>query len=78
MTQAALSSPRRAGLAPAVGLVVACTVGNFVCATPMVNSVFGVFLLPLAKAFGWPRAEVSGVLVVVAVVGVLAYPVVGR
>jgi MFS family permease len=61
-----------------MGVVIACTMGNFVCATPMVNSVFGVFLLPLAKAFGWPRAEVSGVLVIVAVVGVAAYPIVGR
>jgi MFS family permease len=78
MSQAALSRPGRARLGPATGLIIACTVGNFVCATPMVNSVFGVFLLPLAKTFGWPRAEVSGVLVIVAVVGVLAYPIVGR
>jgi len=75
---AALSSPKHTSLGTAAGLIVACTIGNFVCATPMVNSVFGVFLLPLAKAFRWPRAEVSGVLVVVAVVGVLAYPLVGR
>jgi MFS family permease len=62
----------------AQGAVVACTVGNFVSATPMVNSVFGVFLLPLSKAFGWPRAEVSGVLALIAVIGALAYPIVGR
>jgi MFS family permease len=70
--------------APAFGfgaqgaVVAACTVGNFVSATPMVNSVFGVFLLPLSKAFGWPRAEVSGVLALIAVIGALAYPIVGR
>jgi len=70
--------------APAFGLgaqgavVAACTVGNLVSATPMVNSVFGVFLLPLSKAFGWPRAEVSGVLALIAVIGALAYPIVGR
>ena len=68
--------------APAPGargaVVAACTIGNFVSATPMVNSVFGVFLLPLAKSFGWPRAEVSGVLALIAVIGALAYPVVGR
>jgi MFS family permease len=59
-------------------VVAACTVGNFVSATPMVNSVFGVFLLPLSKAFGWPRAEVSGVLALIAVIGAMAYPIVGR
>jgi len=77
-------APTSAKPAPAFGLgaqgavVAACTVGNFVSATPMVNSVFGVFLLPLSKAFGWPRAEVSGVLALIAVIGALAYPVVGR
>jgi MFS family permease len=40
--------------------------------------VFGVFLLPLSKAFGWPRAEVSGVLALIAVIGAMAYPIVGR
>ncbi len=62
----------------AAGVVIACTVGNFVSSTPMVNSVFGVFLVPLSKAFGWPRAGVSGVLLVIAVVGVIAYPILGR
>jgi MFS family permease len=73
------AKPARAfGLGAQGAVVVACTVGNFVSATPMVNSVFGVFLLPLSKAFGWPRAEVSGVLALIAVIGALAYPVVGR
>jgi len=66
------------GLGAQGAVVAACTVGNFVSATPMVNSVFGVFLLPLSKAFGWPRAEVSGVLALIAVIGALAYPIVGR
>ncbi len=70
--------PAALGLGVRGAVVAACTVGNFVSATPMVNSVFGVFLLPLSKAFGWPRAEVSGVLALIAVIGALAYPIVGR
>jgi MFS family permease len=74
----AAKPPAASGRGVRGAVVAACTVGNFVSATPMVNSVFGVFLLPLSKAFGWPRAEVSGVLALIAAIGALAYPIVGR
>ncbi|HKC15837.1 MAG TPA: MFS transporter [Steroidobacteraceae bacterium] len=61
-----------------VGVIVACTVGNGVSITPMVYTVFGMFLIPMATEFAWPRAAVSFSLLVVAVAGALAYPVIGR
>ena len=71
-------APRGSRAFTAAGVATACTVGNLVSSTPMVNSVFGVFLAPLSQAFGWPRSGVSGVLLVIAIVGVLSYPIVGR
>jgi MFS family permease len=62
----------------AAGIVAACLVGNFVSATPMVNATFGTFLIPISTEFGWHRSQVALVLTIVAVIGVLAYPVVGR
>lgn len=63
---------------PASGVLVGCAIGNFVSATPMVNSAFGVFLLPISEEFNWPRSSVSAVLGIVAIVGFLFYPLVGR
>ena len=60
------------------GVVVACTVGNAVSITPMVYTVFGLFLIPISTEFGWPRAVVTFVLLIVAVAGALSYPVIGR
>jgi MFS family permease len=60
------------------GVVIACTVGNGVSITPMVYTVFGLFLLPLSSEFGWPRSSISFVLLIVAVAGALGYPIVGR
>ena len=60
------------------GVVAACTVGNAVSVTPMVYTVFGLFLIPISTEFGWPRSAVSIVLLILAVVGALSYPVVGR
>lgn len=62
----------------ATGTIIACAVGNFVSATPMVNTVFGLFLIPLSQEFHWPRSGISAVLGIVAVVGALAYPAIGR
>lgn len=62
----------------AIKVVIACTVGNMVCLTAAVSSVFGVFLVPIATEFGLPRADISGVLGVIALVNTLAYPLVGR
>ncbi len=60
------------------GVVAACTVGNAVSVTPMVYTVFGLFLIPISTEFGWPRSAVSIVLLILAAVGALSYPVVGR
>jgi MFS family permease len=61
-----------------VGVVLACLLGNMVCSTPIIYSPFGLFLIPISRAFDWPRARVSGVLALLALVTAIAYPVVGR
>ena len=60
------------------GVVVACTVGNGVSVTPMVYTVFGLFLIPIATEFDWSRSAVSFVLFIIAVAGAISYPIVGR
>jgi MFS family permease len=59
-------------------VVLACTVGNAVGMTPMVYTVFGLFLLPISGEFHWPRSAVSIVLLIVAIAGAIGYPIVGR
>lgn len=44
----------------------------------MVYTVFGLFLLPISTEFGWPRAAVSFVLLIVAIAGAVSYPIIGR
>lgn len=61
-----------------IGIVAACTIGNFVSVTPALHAVFGLFLIPIAAEFSWPRAQVSGVLGVVAIVTAACYPLLGR
>ena len=60
------------------GVVFACTVGNAVSVTPMVYTVFGLFLIPISSEFGWSRAAVSFALLIIAVAGAISYPIVGR
>ena len=60
------------------GVVAACTVGNAVSVTPMVYTVFGLFLMPLTNEFNWSRAAVSFVLTIIAVASAFGYPVIGR
>ena len=62
----------------ATGALAACTVGNAVGVTPMVYTVFGLFLVPISSEFGWPRSAVSLVLLILAVSGALSYPIIGR
>src|SRR5882672_6693624 len=76
--RAALGGIRLKLLSRPAGIIVACTVGNAVSITPMVYTVFGMFLIPIATEFAWPRAAVSFSLLVVAVASALGYPVVGR
>lgn len=61
-----------------MGVVAACTVGNAVSVTPMVYTVFGLFLIPLTTEFNWSRAAVSLVLTIIAVASALSYPLIGR
>ncbi|WP_395330262.1 MFS transporter [Novosphingobium sp. BL-8H] len=60
------------------GVLFACTLGNSVSVTPAVHAVFGLFLVPLTETFGWSRASVSGVLGILALVGAVTYPLIGR
>lgn len=60
------------------GVVAACTVGNAVGVTPMVYTVFSLFLIPISTEFGWPRSAVSIVLLFIAIAGALSYPIIGR
>lgn len=60
------------------GVLAACTLGNSVSVTPAVHAVFGLFLVPLSEEFGWARASISGVLGVLALVGAVSYPMIGR
>jgi len=66
------SNPKPAGVA------VAATIGNMIGVTAAILATFGVFLVPISTEFGWPRASVSGVLGLVAVVSALLIPFVGR
>lgn len=59
-------------------LAVAATTGNLVCITAAISATFGTFLVPIATEFGWPRASVSGVLGLIAILSALAYPLIGR
>lgn len=44
----------------------------------MVYTVFGLFLVPIANEFGWPRSAVSLVLLVLAIASALTFPVIGH
>ena len=58
--------------------VIGCLLATVASSTPVVNATFGVFLVPIAHDLHWPRARVSVVLIVVAVMCAAAYPFVGR
>ncbi len=74
------SAPSLAALKPlsAAGVVVASTVGNGLGVTPTVTAAFGVFLVPIATEFHWPRAGVGGAAAVVSLATALASPLAGR
>ena len=60
------------------GSVIASTVGTALGLNSTVTAVFSLFLVPLAEEFGVPRAEVSVVLLIVALANAIVYPLVGR
>lgn len=66
-----------ANRAPA-GVLVGCTIGNMVSMTPAMHATFGLFLVPLSEAFGWPRSAISVVLGIMALAGAIVYPLAGR
>lgn len=70
--------PNQGLLSKSTGVVVACTVGNAVSVTPMVYTVFGLFLVPITTEYGWSRASVSFVLLIIAIAGAVSYPLIGR
>jgi MFS family permease len=57
-----------------IGVLVGCTLGNMVSVTPIISGTFGIFLVPVTQALGWSRSEFSGVLLIMAIVGVVGYP----
>ena len=62
----------------ALGIVIGGLVGNAVGSVSMINATFGVFLVPVTTALGWPRASFSVVLLIMSIMGVIGYPVAGR
>lgn len=86
MAGTVMTNPEAPGIAAAAapvatgrgGVLLACTVGNAVSVTPAVHAVFGLFLVPLSQEFGWARASISVALGIVAVVGAVMYPLIGR
>lgn len=75
MTGSVTNAPQRKGQG---SVLFACTLGNSVSVTPAVHATFGLFLVPLATTFDWQRAQVSGVLGVLAVACAISYPLIGR
>ncbi|MDC7675064.1 MFS transporter [Asticcacaulis machinosus] len=68
----------KANAKTALGVVIACTIGNVVCLTATVSAVFGVFLVPISEDFGWQRSQVTAVLGIISLVSIIAFPIVGR
>jgi MFS family permease len=60
-----------------ISVVIGCAFGNLVSVTPVINGTFGVLLVPVTQALGWSRTEFSAVLLIMAIVGVVGYPVGG-
>lgn len=58
--------------------VVGCLLATVVSSTPVVNATFGVFLVPISHDLHWPRARVSVVLIIMALLCAATYPLVGR
>jgi len=69
---------RRPSLDPRFPIVSACVIGTILSATPVILMTFGLFVIPVAQDFHWPRARVSGVLLLLCLVSAAAYPIAGR
>jgi MFS family permease len=62
----------------AAQVAIAATIANTLCMTAAISATIGVFLVPIAQDFGWPRAGVSGVLGLISVISAISYPLIGR
>ncbi|NMN06673.1 MULTISPECIES: MFS transporter [unclassified Novosphingobium] len=62
----------------ATQVAIAATIANTLCMTAAISATIGVFLVPIAQDFGWPRAGVSGVLGLISVISAISYPLIGR
>ena len=60
------------------GVLAGIFIGNAVSANPVISGTFGVFLGPLSRDLNWPRSAVSGLLLALAVIGDVGYPLFGR
>jgi MFS family permease len=74
--EAAEISPRTS--LRAAGVAFAATYGAFLSVTPTIVAILGIFLVPIATEFGWPRSEVAGAISAVALGNAVAYPFAGR
>ncbi|HJQ16605.1 MAG TPA: MFS transporter [Allosphingosinicella sp.] len=61
-----------------IGVLIACTMGNFVSITPAVTVVLSLFLIPISREFDWPRARVTGVIALLAIIAAIVVPIAGR
>ncbi|MDB5582373.1 MAG: major facilitator superfamily 1 [Bradyrhizobium sp.] len=59
-------------------ILLACTTGNFVGMTPAVTVPLSLFLVPIAEEFAWPRARVTGVITLLALIASIVVPFAGR
>lgn len=62
----------------AAQVAVSATIANMVCMTAAISATIGVFLVPIAEDFHWPRAAVTGVLGLISVISALTYPLIGK
>ncbi|WKL57134.1 MFS transporter [Asticcacaulis sp. ZE23SCel15] len=52
-------------------VLLAATIGAFVSPTPALLTVYGIVMVPIAQEFGWPRAQVAGVLSIAALLSAI-------
>jgi hypothetical protein len=76
ISETAMAVDAPAGAAPDLGrtqkkVLLAATIGAFVSPTPALLTVYGIVMVPIAQEFGWPRAQVAGVLSIAALLSAI-------